>query len=416
MILFRTLVSGIVLCSILEATSLKEIVNATLKNNDTITLAKLQKDLAHQEYRGVGNTFNPIVSLGANYTKLDADVRETQVGTTTTAFAKMSINLYDGGKLQATKGIKKYVKEALAFSVDSKSKNILLQVVTLYFQTKNMIDEIEVFQKKSQTLLAQYERVKTKFHLQMTTEDEVLKLKSEYETNQYFIEQLKYQKYELLSNLSLLSGLEINNIEDVTLPNVAPLKYQKSENIYALELLTQAAKMNEKALDSIKMPKVILEDRINYYNYSDYNKKILKDLPEVQNNFSLSLSYTLYDTTSNAKIEASKISTLLSNSEAVLAKKQEKVNFLLAKAKLETQKMKISSLKAALEMGESLYKIVKQKYQNGIVDNIAYLDALSKKIYNEALYKEALNEYEIAKASYYLASGMSYKTIIESWR
>jgi hypothetical protein len=36
--------------------------------------------------------------------------------------------------------------------------------------------------------------------------------------------------------------------------------------------------------------------------------------------------------------------------------------------------------------------------------NITYLDALSKKIYNLALYKQALNDYEIAKANYYFSS------------
>jgi len=48
-----------------------------------------------------------------------------------------------------------------------------------------------------------------------------------------------------------------------------------------------------------------------------------------------------------------------------------------------------------------------------IVDNIAYLDALSKKIYNLALYKQALNDYEIAKANYYFMSGIEYKKILK---
>jgi len=64
-------------------------------------------------------------------------------------------------------------------------------------------------------------------------------------------------------------------------------------------------------------------------------------------------------------------------------------------------------------MGDSVYDMVKIKYQNGIVDNIAYLDALSKKIYNSALYKQALNDYEIAKANYYFSSGIKYKKILE---
>ena len=45
---------------------------------------------------------------------------------------------------------------------------------------------------------------------------------------------------------------------------------------------------------------------------------------------------------------------------------------------LSTQKSKINSLKSAVAMGQSVYDVVKVKYNNGIVDNITYLDALSK--------------------------------------
>jgi outer membrane protein TolC len=115
-------------------------------------------------------------------------------------------------------------------------------------------------------------------------------------------------------------------------------------------------------------------------------------------------------------METAKIQTLISSAQTTLVKKQEKMDFDLAKEKLHTQELKIASLKTALDMGESVYEIVKVKYQNGIVDNIAYLDALSKKIYNEALYKESLNDYEIAKATYYFSSGIDYKALIKSWK
>ena len=66
-------------------------------------------------------------------------------------------------------------------------------------------------------------------------------------------------------------------------------------------------------------------------------------------------------------------------------------------------------------MGDTVYKIVKDKFDNGIVDNIAYLDALSKKTYNLALYKQALNDYEIAKANYYFTSGIDFKKVLDKF-
>jgi outer membrane protein TolC len=46
-------------------------------------------------------------------------------------------------------------------------------------------------------------------------------------------------------------------------------------------------------------------------------------------------------------------------------------------------------------------KTITQKYNAGIVDNVAYLDALSSKTQVQAMYKKALNDLEIAYAIYY---------------
>ena len=415
MTLSKTIVVSLATFTLLQATTLKDIVESTLQKNDSITVAKLRYEQSKSEESSVGNSFNPTINLGASYTRLDLDTRAVQVGSTFVGFAKVATNLYDGGRLSASKEARRYAKEASKLSINSTERSTLLQVISLYYSAKNMIDEIEVFEKKSQTLLAQYERVKTKYELKMTTEDEVLKLKSEYETNEYLIEQFKYQKRELLANLSLLSGMKVESIENLNLPSVKELVYKESENIEALNLQTKSAKANQKVVSALKKPQLNIEDRLSYYNYAEYNEKILSDLPELQNALTLSLNYNLFDTTSNAKIQTAKIQTLITSAQTALVKKQEKMVFELAKEKLHTQELKISSLKTALDMGESVYEIIKVKYENGIVDNIAYLDALSKKIYNEALYKESLNEYEIAKATYYFSSGIDYRTLIKSW-
>jgi outer membrane protein TolC len=109
------------------------------------------------------------------------------------------------------------------------------------------------------------------------------------------------------------------------------------------------------------------------------------------------------------------LAKLASKEKVLFAKKEEKNTFNLAKRKLRTQELKIKSLKSAVRMGESVYKLVKVKYQNGTVDNITYLDALSKKTYNKALYRQALNDYEIAKANYYFSSGINYEKVLKTW-
>jgi len=413
-ILFKGLSLACIALS-LNASTLKEIIQSTLQNNENLKAQNLQTKAKQKTYQSVKNIYNPNLNVGANYTRLDLDTRAVQVGTTATAFLKLNINLYDGGKNKALKRQKFYEYESSRYLNTNDKKQTLLNVVTLFFQAKTVIENIKVFEEKSKLLKAEYERVKDRYNLKMATIDEVLKLQSEYEANKYTIEELKYQKTELLKNLSLLTGEKITNLDNSHLPEVKNLSYTQSSNIKALELSLKATQENINITSSIKKPQVKLEDSLNYFKYYNYNEKLLPDLPTKQNQFSLTLTYNLFDTSSKEKIESAKLIKLASATKLSYAKKQEKMEFDLAKQKLKTQVLKLQSLKSAVEMGNSVYKIVKTKYNNGVVDNITYLDALNKKIYNEALYRQALNDYEIAKANYYFKSGIDYKKVIKKF-
>jgi len=405
------LISSLVVAS--NASTLKEIVNNTLKNNINLKALDIQNNSLEKSYESVKNSFNPTLNVGVNYLQLDGDTRAVQVGSTTTAFAKFSASLYDGGKNSAIRSQKRHEYESAKANSYTTKRETILQAVTFYFQTKTVEENIVVFQEKSVALKAQYERMKTKYDIKMTTIDEVLKLKSEYESTQYFIKELEYQKEELLQNLTLLTNSSVTSLDNVRLPDVADINYKESSKVDSLKLSLKAQNEGRKVVSSINLPQLKVENSFNLYNYNNYDDKILSDLPEKQNQFMLTLNYNLFDTTSKDKIEALRLAELASAQKLEYTKNQEKILYNLARKKLETLKDKIHSLKSAVEMGNSVYDIVKIKYQNGIVDNITYLDALSKKIYNTALYKQAINDYEIAKANYYFNSGIDYKEILE---
>jgi len=396
-----------------NATTLKDVIEGTLNNNINLKSLEIQNRSLEKGYKSVENSFNPNINVGVNYLRLDGDTRAVQIGSTTTAFAKFSVNLYDGGKNSAIRDQKKYEYESSKLGLDSTKKETVLEAVTLYFQTKTVQENIKVFQEKAVALKAQYERVKTKYDIKMVTIDEVLKLKSEYESTQYLIEELKYQKVELLQNLSLLTNSSINSLEDSNLPDLHDIAFVDSSSINSLKLSIKAQKEATNVVLAINKPQINIEDNFNLYNYSDYNHQVLTDLPDKQNQLMLTLSYNLFDTTTKDKIESLRLAELASKERLEYQKNHEKMLYQLAIKKLTTLRSKIESLKSAVEMGDSVYDIVKIKYQNGIVDNITYLDALSTKIYNTALYKQALNDYEIAKANYYFSSGVDYKKIVK---
>lgn len=91
----------------LQAISLSELIHSTLENNKNLKSLSINDLSKQKEYRSVSNIYNPIFSLGSNITKLDGNLRSVQIGTTSSAFALASINIYSGGKNNAIKKTKR---------------------------------------------------------------------------------------------------------------------------------------------------------------------------------------------------------------------------------------------------------------------------------------------------------------------
>ncbi len=84
----------------------------------------------------------------------------------------------------------------------------------------------------------------------IVTIDGVLKLRSEYETNQYTIE-------ELLETMSLLLGCKTESIENSTLSNVKNLTLHMSEHLQSLTLPLKALDENAMTVESSTHSRVL---------------------------------------------------------------------------------------------------------------------------------------------------------------
>ena len=412
-ILYKKVILIFLLSLNLSATSLKSILYMTLQNNDNIKAINYEIESKKQTLKSVSNIFMPTLKVGANYSKINGDLPANAIGSTTLGFLKFNAVLYNGGKNVAIKKIKHYQLNSARLNANYTKKDILLQDITLFYQIKTIEESIKAYKEKSKSLYSQYKRRKTKYDIGMLTIDDVLRLKSEYESNKYIIDELEYQKESLYQNLSLLCGKRIKSIDNSKIKDIPHLKYRASSAIKALQEGVKIANENINIAKAAKRPKVTVEDSLNVYKYANYNKNVFKDLPSTQNKVTLNFSMTILDSSTSAKKESAILSKLEKSTQLNYAIKKEKIAFNLAIKKLYTQKKKIYSAKSALNMANSAYKIIKTKYKNGVVDNITYLDALSKKIMYQTLYKQALNNYEIAKANYYFSSGLSYKDIFK---
>ena len=77
-----------------------------------------------------------------------------------------------------------------------------------------------------------------------------------------------------------------------------------------------------------------------------------------------------------------------------------------------TTRTKLKSSKSALKAARSTYDVIRQKFEVGLVDNIAFLDALAQRTLAYARYKETIYDYEIRKSIYYYYAGKSPKEFI----
>jgi len=121
-------------------------------------------------------------------------------------------------------------------------------------------------------------------------------------------------------------------------------------------------------------------------------------LVDHQNKLMVSVNMRLFD---NGKMSK--------ESEAV---KYQKLSLLSQIEHAKKEQSKLKSSKSALKAAQSTYSVIRQKFEVGLVDNIAFLDALAQRTLADARYKETMYDYEVRKSIYYYYAGKDPKEFI----
>jgi len=173
---------------------------------------------------------------------------------------------------------------------------------------------------------------------------------------------------------------------------------------------------NANAIDANYMPQVSLSDT---FHKSDFNDLVSSPITgeglliDHQNELTLSATMRLFDHGKMAKeSEAVKYQKMALLSQLDQAKKEQRMNFKLARQNLRTTKAKMKSARSALKAATSTYNVLKQKFEVGLIDDIAFLDALAAKTLAESRQKETIYDYEIKKSIYYYYAGKDPKEFI----
>ncbi|MBT8348271.1 MAG: TolC family protein [Sulfurovum sp.] len=400
-----------------QSYGLSTLVENANKENGLIKAKNINIKSKQLEVESAKSAYWPTVDIGGSYSELSPNSLVSP-GKTSTAYASISMDLYDGGRKSALINAKRYEEDAASFEKAAFEKSITLDIVRHYYNIKKYKATLHALQERSSELKEQIKRVKKFKASGLATQEEVDKLQAVFDSNNYSMANTRLALVTSEDNLELLTGLPVKNLKDNRLREPKNIEFEVFENIKMLEANSKAISEQANAIDAGYMPQVNVSDTYNKSSFDDtvsmpgFSSDDL--LVDSQNKVMLSVNMRLFDNgRMDKESEAVRYKKLALDSEISYAEREQEMNFHLSAKNLETLRSKKKSAKSALLAAKSTYDALKEKFEVGLVDNIAFLDALTQKTLEQSRYKETLYDYEISKSIYYYYAGKDPKEFIQ---
>ena len=393
------------------AEDLRELLDFATANNNIVVAKSLREESKLKDIESSQSAYYPTIDVGGNAQSLK-DRTPNQAGDTYNGYAKVGVDLYDGGKKSNTIEQNKALLESSKYDTSSYRKSLQLLIVQDFFAIKSSEASLKALEEKHTQLSADLDRIKKFYDVGSATTDEIDKLQAALSNNSYQIDATKFQILSLKRLLGVKIGKKIATLEDSNIDAPQNVQKELSDDIKALSANASSLTYTAKALHSAYMPQIRLEDTYNLYDYGRTDFAHPQGLDN-QNKLMLTISMRLFD---NGTVSKQKESLFIQQKALESEIKQnteiQDINADLALSKIDTTKAQIQSAKSSLDSALSAYEVIAKKYELGAVDNIAYLDALSVKTNAKAQYEEALNNLQIAYASYYYYANKNIKEFI----
>ena len=391
--------------------NLNELLNLA-EQNKQVEASRYSLEASKEKEYATKSAYLPNLTLGATQT-FNQESNMFAAEKDTTGTATLAFTIYDGGKREASFEQQQALVKSATFSLASVQNNISLDVIYYYYNYLSTLANKESTLKKMEQLEAERNRLEKFLSVGAITADELQKIVSS-------IEQTKVDLLTLDNTLNNISNtLEYLTGEQVSVEKGSTIIYKENTNneenkrldILALEESVQSNKSEIKMAKSPNLPTIALQ---NTYSKHDFDYPIATENLKEQNSVQLSMQWKIFDfasTSSNA--QAAYLNYLSKNSELSYAKYKAKASFKNAQNSYKTSLAKIEAAKAKLQASEMTYELVKKKFQQGIVNNVSYLDALSDKFNSNSQLQTALNEVEYQKAVLLYEMGENIKGAIQ---
>jgi outer membrane protein TolC len=394
------------------ADSLKSLLEYASQNSDLVVSKTLSQKAKASEVESRESAYFPTIDAGAFYQSLD-ERTPLQAGDVYSGYAKVSFDIYDGGKKSALLLQSENEYKASSFDFESTKKSLSLQIVQDFFNIKSLEATLASREEAKKSLKEQLTRVQRFFQAKVATKDDVDRLQAAYDTNVYEMESIKFQILSAKRSLELKVGKNIQTLDKSEFKDFAKHEIELIDSVKSMMAQKDALVAGAESLDSIYYPQLKIEDTYSVYGY-ERSDALHPEGVDNQNKLLLSLNMRLFDYGSVAKSkQAIMINSQAINTQVSYFKKEQAMRYDLALRAIETNNIKIKSAKSALVAATSAFKTISKKYDAGIVDNIVYLDALSSQTEAKALHEKSLNDLQIAYAAYYYYAGKNIEEFLQ---
>ena len=397
----------------LSAQNLEELVNLSIQNK-LVDSSQKSLDSIKDEYESVKSGYMPSLDVGANHSITDKETTSVPKNSSKT-YASISYELYDGGKKSDIYDSYESNIKSSEKSLEALKNDISLNVVTYYYNYLSYISQKEAKEKEIEQLDSELTRLSRFLDAGTTTEDEVQKIISRLESSKVTLQELELEILTILHNLEYITGEKVtisagSNVKELENNAQNDLRF----DLKSLEYNVEAKLANSKSEKSAYLPTITLDNSYSYYDSNFDNKAYESNAIDHQNIASANLKWNIFSFGETKYKYESKYKDYLSlKSQLEYEKNKANVDLELAIKSYEISKLKIKSSEANLKAATTAYDVIKSKYQNGLIDNVAFLESLSEKFTALSQLKTSQNDLEIKKAKILYYSGKKLEEYIK---
>ncbi|MDD5373445.1 MAG: TolC family protein [Sulfurimonas sp.] len=393
--------------------TLDELVELSHKNRVVESASHLLNS-KERAYESTKNSYLPNIEVGATYQNAYEE-SPSFAQNTFKIQASLKYTLYDGGKEQSLYSQLKSNIDSSKMSVEATKKSLSLDVARLYFGYLAFDADKRAKLQEIEQLKADLNRLQLFYEAGTITHDELDKIDSRVKNAMVKLHEIELENQKILHALEYYTLQKIDSLEEGShVKFVYEQEPSTRADIKALEYGATAMLYEAQSKKSQNMPQVTFNDTLSYSDYYFNNKNFESNfLIDKQNIAMVNLSWNIFDFDTTAKNYESKFEEYLSKKSTLEHEKHKAdVEYRLAKKSLEIAKLKIAAAKATLDAASATYELVKVKYQNKTIDNVAYLQSLSEKFDAQRDYERALLDVEMKKAELIYYSGKDIKEFL----